>query len=271
MTGSAGAQERAAVAYNSAADHFDHPALGFWDRFGRRTVERLGLEPGAAVLDVCCGTGASALPAAAAVGPSGSVLGVDLADGLLELARAKARDAGLANVEFRVGDFVDLGLAEESFDAVVCVFGIFFATDIAAGIAELWRLVRPGGQLAVTTWGPRLFEPATAMFWAAVEAERPDLVHAYQPWDRITDADRLREYLLAAGVGETTIEEEAGCQQLAAPDDWWAIVLGTGYRATVDQLGFDSAARVKRACLTQLGEDHIRAVETNVIFAVAAR
>jgi ubiquinone/menaquinone biosynthesis C-methylase UbiE len=98
------AKARAASVYNTCADHFDAPALGFWDRIGRRTVERLGLEPGAAVLDVCCGTGASALPAAEAVGPTGRVLGVDLAENLIRLARDKAAKRGLAHMEFRAGD-----------------------------------------------------------------------------------------------------------------------------------------------------------------------
>lgn len=65
--------------YNAAADNFDAEPLAFWDRYGRRTIERMGLEPGANVLDVCCGTGASALPAARTVGPKGSVIAVDLA------------------------------------------------------------------------------------------------------------------------------------------------------------------------------------------------
>ena len=63
------AKRRAAFAYNAAADVFDDPALGFWDYFGRKTVEKLHLHQGARVLDVCCGAGASALPAAESVGP----------------------------------------------------------------------------------------------------------------------------------------------------------------------------------------------------------
>jgi len=65
--------------YNAAADHYDHPALSFWDRFGRRTVERLPLVPGMSVLDVCCGMGGSALPAAERVRETGRVTAVDLA------------------------------------------------------------------------------------------------------------------------------------------------------------------------------------------------
>ena len=272
VTGVAGsAQEQAASTYNAATAYFDHPALGFWARFGLRTVERLGLAPGACVLDVCCGSGSSALAAAASVGPSGSVLAIDLAEGLLSLGRAKARAAGLDNIEFRAGDMLDLGVPDGAFSAVVCVFGIFFAPDIADGVRALWRLVAPGGLLAVTTWGPRLFEPATTAFWAAVEAERPDLVEAYQPWNRVTDPDRLRDVLQEGGVPEPRVEAEAGWHPLERPDDWWAIVLGTGYRRTVDQLGAEAAARVKRACLDQLERNEVRAIETNVIYAVAGR
>src|SRR5262252_6681002 len=97
---------RTAAAYNAAADRYDDPANTFWERFGRGTVERLGLAAGERVLDVCCGSGASALPAAGMVGPHGSVHGVDLCDNLLALGRAKARARGLANVEFQTGDLL---------------------------------------------------------------------------------------------------------------------------------------------------------------------
>src|SRR4029450_9543292 len=69
------AQARAAATYNAAAEAYDDPANSFWDRFGRRTVDRLGLARSARVLDVCCGSGASALPAAEGVGADGHGLG----------------------------------------------------------------------------------------------------------------------------------------------------------------------------------------------------
>ncbi len=81
------AKIKVATTYDRAAEHFDDTPLAFWDVAGRRTVERLALDPGAAVLDVGCGTGASALAAAEAVGAKGTVLGVDLAEKLLEKAR----------------------------------------------------------------------------------------------------------------------------------------------------------------------------------------
>src|SRR5690348_1420607 len=104
MTATDPAKLKAAATYNAAADHFDDDPLGFWARIGRQTIDGLALAPGAVVLDVGCGTGASALPAAEIVGPRGRVVGVDLAERLLAIARGKAESQGLANIEFRTGD-----------------------------------------------------------------------------------------------------------------------------------------------------------------------
>src|SRR6185369_13294944 len=151
------ARLKAEATYSSAADFFDAAPLAFWARTGQRAVERLALRPGDHVLDVCCGSGASAIPAAQAVGPEGRVIGVDLTDPLLALARAKAQAAGLRQAEFRRADMTALGFPDGHFDAVVCVFGIFFVPDMERQVAELWRMVRPGGQLAITTWGPDIW------------------------------------------------------------------------------------------------------------------
>src|SRR5262245_47696402 len=144
---------KAAATYNAAADRFDSPDNAFWDRFGRATIDRLELRSGMHVLDVCAGSGASALPAAEAVGPSGRVLAVDISDGLLALLERKALARNLTNIDVRSQDLMTLDSMNDEFDAVVCVFGIFFLADMAEGVRQLWGRVRPGGQLAITTWG----------------------------------------------------------------------------------------------------------------------
>jgi ubiquinone/menaquinone biosynthesis C-methylase UbiE len=120
------AKLKAANTYNAASDHFDDDPLAFWAVYGQKTVERLNLKPGSTVLDVCCGTGASALPSAQIVGPTGKVVGVDLAEKLLEMGRKKTANLDLNNIEFRIGDMENLDYPDNHFDAVVCVFGIFF-------------------------------------------------------------------------------------------------------------------------------------------------
>jgi len=252
-----------AATYNAASDSYD--ANAFWGRFGQRTVERLGLRNGARVLDVCCGSGASALPAAEAVGPDGFVLGVDLAEDLLALARRKA--AHLRNVEFRRGDMLDLPPGE--FDAVVCVFGIFFVPDIAAAVRSLRGRVRPGGQLAITTWGPRYLEPASSVFWDSVRAVRPDLYKGFTPWDRINDPESLRAVLAEGGVEGAEIVAEPGWHPIPSPEAWWAAVMGSGYRGTVDQLDAGDFERVRAANYAFIRESGITAGEANVVYAVA--
>src|SRR6266487_549275 len=109
------AQSRAAAAYNAAADFYDASPLSFWNYFGHRTVELLSLSIGSRVLDVCCGSGASALPAAELVGPRGKVIGVDVAKEFLELAQAKAVQKQLTNIDFELGDMLSLRFPSESF------------------------------------------------------------------------------------------------------------------------------------------------------------
>lgn len=265
------AQARAAATYNAAADAYDDPANSFWGRFGRRTVERLELPAGARVLDVCCGSGASALPAAEHVGPTGSVLGVDLATDLLALARRKAAARGLANVEFRTGDMLDLGLPAAHFDAVVCVFGVFFVPDVPAAVRALWQVVRPGGRLAVTTWGPRFFEPANTAFWDAVRAVRTDLYKGFNPWDRICDPAALQTVLREGGVDSAEIVDEPGEHAIPSPEAWWAAILGSGYRGTLEQLDDEGRERVRRANLDYVRRSGVRAIEANVVYAIATK
>jgi ubiquinone/menaquinone biosynthesis C-methylase UbiE len=258
------AAERARRTYDAAADHYDGPALAFWSR----TVERLGLPAGAAVLDAPCGSGASALPAARAVGPGGTVVGADVAAGMLALARAKAERKGLDNVGFRARDMRALGYPDASFDAVVSVFGIFFVPDMPALAAELWRMVRPGGVPAVTTWGPRAFDPGAAAFWDAVGEVRPELVRAFSPWDSLDTTAKLLELLNRAGIdGEA--EAEDGEQPMRGPDDWWAVILGTGYRGTLDALAPEHRAHVERHVRSAMAE--APPMRAAVVFGTARR
>src|SRR3954453_11143744 len=265
------AKLKAATTYNAAADHFDDGPLAFWDRYGRETVERLRLKPGSVILDVGCGSGASAIPAAKAVRPHGRVIAGDLAGWLLGLARGKAAAQNLENIEFRQADMEALGYPNESFDAVVCVFAIFFVPDMVKQVRELWRMVRVGGQLAIPTWGPRMFEPGSSAWWAAVKQFRPDLHTAFNPWERIITPQAVRQLLTESGIENADVTAEDGQQALQSPDDWWTVVLGSGYRWTLEQMDHETVARVREVNLTTLRERGIKSIETNVIYAVAAK
>jgi ubiquinone/menaquinone biosynthesis C-methylase UbiE len=117
---------------------------------GQLVVERAGVEPGMEVLDVACGTGNATLPAARA---GARATGLDLSPDLLAIARERAADA-MIEVEWVEGDAQDLPFPDESFDRVISVFGHMFAPDHERVAAELRRVCRPGGALAVACWTP---------------------------------------------------------------------------------------------------------------------
>jgi ubiquinone/menaquinone biosynthesis C-methylase UbiE len=265
------AQERAAFTYNAAADFYDASQLSFWDYFGRRTIELVSLPIGSRVLDVCCGSGASALAAAEAVGPNGNVIGVDLAKRLLDLARTKAIQRRLTNIEFEVGDMLSMRFSSATFDAVICVFAIFFVPDMARAVSELWSRIRSRGKLAVTTWGRNFCEPANNGFWCSIKNVRPDLYKGFNPWDRIDNPEDLRKILEKGGVLSPKISAENRLHPINSADDWWAIVLGSGYRGTIEQLTESERERVKKANLAFITNKKISAVETNVLYALATK
>lgn len=265
------AKKKARTTYNATADSFDDPANEYWERYGRRTVERLNLASGSNVLDVACGTGASALPAAEIVGSSGRVIGIDLAENLLKLGRIKAKAHGFKNIEFQQGDMTKLDFGDNVLDAVVCVFGIFFVTDMESLVAELWRVVKPGGKLAITTWGPDLFEPMYSAFDNVLKKVRPDLVSDFRPWDRITTVSAVEQLFMNGGTTNNATEAEQGEQKLFNKDSWWKVVLGSGLRAAVESAGAELAERVRQDNIAFITENRIESIATNVIYGVAQK
>lgn len=133
-------------------------AARVWDRVfvppttpaRERLLELARLAPGESVLDIGTGTGAAALLAAERVGTEGKVMGIDLSDGMLKQARAKAVQRGLGNVEFRKMDAVSLEMPDGIFDAVISSLGTpQGASDDDAALIEWRRVLKPGGRLCL--------------------------------------------------------------------------------------------------------------------------
>ena len=113
-------------------------------------IGRLNIAPASRVLDVACGTGNTAIPAARA---GAVVTGVDIASNLIEQARARAAKEGV-KATFEEGDAEQLKFADGSFDAVVTMFGAMFAPRPERVVAEFLRVCRPGGMIAMANWTP---------------------------------------------------------------------------------------------------------------------
>ena len=143
------AERQAAARAMWAAGDYDVIAGLIWDA-GSRIVARLEVRPGDDVLDVACGTGNAAIPAARA---GGRVVGVDFAPEMFAAARARAAVAGVA-VDWVEGDAEALPFDDDRFDVVVSTFGAMFAPRHDLVAAELLRVLRPGGRLGLCSWTP---------------------------------------------------------------------------------------------------------------------
>jgi SAM-dependent methyltransferase len=148
---------------------------------------------------------------------------------------------------------------------------VFFASNMAAFVAEMWRLVRPGGLLAVTTWGPGWCEPATTVFWECVRTVEPSLFKAFNPWDEITNPAALQNLLSREGVEHSAVTAASAQHHLAHPDGFWDIVLGSGYRGTVDALGQEQRDLVRGHVLGELRSRGLTTLQTDVVYGLAQR
>ena len=265
------ARLKAAATYNAAADRFDAEPLGFWARHGEAAVSRLSLRPNAWVLDVGCGTGASALPAAAAVGPSGQVVGLDVSENMLACARSKAAALGLRNVHFELADMSASGYGDSTFDALISVFSLFFMPDMIAQASELWRLLRPGGKLAVTVWGPRAFEPLSTLFNEELRVLRPETKPLVRPWEKLTDPENLRSLLREAGIKEVAVEAAQDRQPLRHPEDAWTFIMGSGFRWEVEQLRAEERVELRERVLKRIAETGLKDIETGALHGLAKK
>ena len=151
-------------------------------------VERLTLKPGERVLDVACGTGNLSFPAARA---GADVVGIDIATNLVRTARERARAEGL-HVYFDEGDAEQMPYGDGSFDLVMTMFGAMFAPRPEAAAAELLRVCRPGGRVAMANWTPSGF--IGRMFKATAAHVPPPNVPSPLLWgDEAAVRARLRD------------------------------------------------------------------------------
>jgi len=121
---------------------------GLHHQWRQRAVDRAEVEPGSDALDLCCGTGDLAFELRRRIGPDGRVVGCDFSEPMLELARRKSGELGLP-VEFGWADALELPYGDASFDAVTIGFGARNLADLPRGLAEMARVLRPGGRLVI--------------------------------------------------------------------------------------------------------------------------
>ncbi|MEW9551968.1 class I SAM-dependent methyltransferase [Nonomuraea sp. NPDC050783] len=257
--------------FDSAATQYAEVSPLLWNRIGEATAATAAIRAGERVLDVCCGAGASAVPAARAAGPHGHVDAVDLAAGLLAHGRHRAAAEGLRNVRFVQADATTW--QDQPYDVVQCVHGVFFLPDMDASVTRLAGLLRPGGRLVVTTWARGALVDFGRLFVEAVEHVRRARVAppaSGQAASRIDGEEELHAWLAARGLAGVTVTRFA----LRIPLDAalaWRVVLGSGFRGMLAGLEEPAVERVRAAFARLLRERDVTELDATSLIGAGTR
>jgi SAM-dependent methyltransferase len=188
---------------------------------GARLVRHARIDRGEEVLDVACGTGNVAIPAAAA---GARVTGIDLTPRMLEIAQRRAADAGV-EVQWTEGDAEALPFEDGRFDVVLSAFGCMFAPRHEVVADELARVLRPGGRLAVCSWTP---EGAIGDFFRTVGAHLPPTPDVVDPPPLWGDEQHVRELFEGTGLDLEFVREtwEIGHDSAASAVECYTTAFG---------------------------------------------
>ncbi|HRQ64542.1 MAG TPA: methyltransferase domain-containing protein [Xanthomonadaceae bacterium] len=205
-------------------------------------VDRAGLREGESVLDVGCGTGAATRFAAERTGPSGRVVGVDVNEGMIDVARSMPPVAG-PTIEWVAKSAYELPFAAEQFDVVLCAQTLQFLQDRPRALAEMRRVLKPGGRVAVSLWSDIRESP---YFHALVQAVSrhigAETAAGLEAAFSLSDGNASGAMISAAGFEAVNVSVAQLELRLPAP----AMFVPRHVSATPMSAGFDAASATAR-------------------------
>lgn len=215
-------------------------------------VEAIHPQPGHRVLELAAGPGDTGLLAAELIAPGGTLISSDAAGPMVEVARRRARELEIDNVEFRVLDAEWIDLPTADVDAVVCRWGFMLLADPEAALRETRRVLRPGGRVALATWAAPEHNPYFSIRGREVRrcglGGPPPVVGAPGPF-ALAEPDRVRDLLASTGFTDIVVEELAITSRFGSFEELWDTGrdLGAEFRRITHDAPPEVTADLRRA------------------------
>lgn len=216
-------------------------------------VEQLDPQPGQTVLELTAGPGETGFLVAPKLGPSGRLISSDFVPAMVESATRGAAERGLDNVECRVIDATQIDLADDSVDAVLSRFGLMLVPAQEQAMAEIRRVLRPGGRLAYATWGPPDRNPwIFQIVMALMQNGHAPAGDPFAPGGVFSLATPEANHELTSGAGfeDVRVEEVTGSMRFDSADDYWSF--NTSIAGPVAEL------------VGSLDDDQVRAIRSSL-------
>lgn len=245
-----GAYKRAiASIFTRTSTTHDTVGTPMFEHLGSSLVEYVEPRRGYRVLDVAAGTGATLFPAARRVGEGGRVIGVDLAPGMVQQLRARIAARGVTNAAVAVADAEHLPFPDDSFDALLCGFALFFFPHTGRALGEFRRVLRVGGVLGLSTFareGQASFERIRQGIFAHV-ADPP------APETKV-EFDQPRQLHEALGTARFEVEVDVSPLELVLPDvdALWGWLWSMEFRDDLERMDAEARAAVRRSMAADL-------------------
>jgi ubiquinone/menaquinone biosynthesis C-methylase UbiE len=200
---------------NAAEIYEDFLVPALFQQWTSHVADAANIQPGQRVLDVACGTGVLTRAVAERVG-SGSIVGVDVNEGMLEVAKRKAPE-----ISWHQGRAETLPFDDNSFDAVVSQFGLTVFQDRLAALHEMLRVLKPGGSMAVAVWNALEQLPGyTAFINLLQELFGTKVADALRTPFALGDTQTLRSLFIEAGIADAKIVTQAGTARFPSLESW---------------------------------------------------